>query len=68
MPGFKISDFFLDGFRGKGNKIKKVIQATNPMKINFRGKEMVFSRYNYFKKIKRNHLEQFQTQQDKQVE
>jgi hypothetical protein len=42
--------------------------ATNPMRISFRGKELVFARYNYFKKIKKNHLAKFEAQQDKQRE
>lgn len=67
MPCFKMSDYFLDAFRGKTNRIKKVTLATNPMKLSFRGKEIVICRYNYFKKIKRNHLEPLQVQQDKQA-
>lgn len=38
------------------------------MRLSFRGKEIVFSRYNYFKKIKKNHLERLQAQQEKQLE
>ena len=38
------------------------------MRMSFRGKEIVFSRYNYFKKMKRNHLAKFQSQQEKQVQ
>lgn len=61
MPGFKMSDYLIEGFKGKGpQRIKKIMLATNPMRISFRGKELVFCRYNYFKKIKRNHLEKFQ--------
>merc|ERR1711935_198175 len=56
LPSFKLSDFFLQGFKGNGpNRIKKITLATNPMKISFRGKQIVFSRYNYFKKIKKQH-------------
>lgn len=68
LPSFKLSDFFVDAFRGKTQRIKKVIAASNPMRISFRGKEMVFCRYNYFRKIKKNHLEKLQLQQEKQEE
>ena len=68
MPGFKMSDYLIEGFKGKGpQRIKKIMLATNPMRMSFRGKEMVFCRYNYFKKIKKNHLEKFQKQQEKQM-
>ena len=67
FPNFKLSDFLVNGMKGIGpQRIKKVMLATNPMRISFRGKEIVFCRYNYFKKLKRNHLEKFQTQQEKQ--
>jgi hypothetical protein len=69
MPSFKLSEHLIEGFKGKGpNRIKKIMLASNPMRMSFRGKEMVFCRYNYFKKIKRNHLEKFQLCQDKQRE
>lgn len=68
LPSFKLSDFFIDAFRGKTQRIKKVVAASNPMKISFRGKEMVFCRYNYFRKIKKNHIEKLQLQQEKQEE
>ena len=35
------------------------------MRMSFRGKQLVFSRYNYFKKIKKQHLEKFAIQQEK---
>lgn len=58
MPTFKLSDFFLQGFKGNGpSRIKNVMLASNPMRMSYRGKQIVFSRYNYFKKIKKNHLE-----------
>jgi hypothetical protein len=58
FPNFKLSDYLIEGFKGKGiNRIKKIMLASNPMRISFKGKEMVFCRYNYFKKLKRNHLE-----------
>jgi len=65
MPGFQLSDYFAVGFKGKQNKIKKVTLASNPMRISFRGKQMVFCRFNYFKKIKRNHLEKVQRLQER---
>ena len=69
MPSFKLSDYFLQGFKGTGaNRVKKTMLATNPMRISFRGKELVFARYNYFKKIKKNHLAKFEAQQEKQRE
>jgi len=58
MPGFKMSEYLMEGFKGKGSqKIKNITMATNPMRLSFRGKQIVFSRYDYFKKIKRNHIE-----------
>ena len=63
LPTFKLSDFFLQGFKGNGpSRIKKIMLATNPMRMSFRGKQIVFSRYNYFKKIKKQHLEKFALQ------
>ena len=63
FPSFKLSELFMQGFKGSGpNKIKNVMLGTNPMKISFRGKEVVFARYNYFKKIKKNHLAKFEFQ------
>lgn len=61
MPTFKISEYMVQGFKGNGpGRIKNVLLSTNPMRMSFRGKQLVFCRYNYFKKIKRNHLEKFQ--------
>lgn len=58
MPNFKLSEYLITGMKGNGpQRIKKIMLATNPMKISFRGKEIVFSRYNYFKKLKRNNIE-----------
>jgi len=34
------------------DKLKNVKLAPNPCKINFLGKEIIVSRYNYLKKIK----------------
>jgi hypothetical protein len=39
MPGFKMSEYLLEGFRGKGGqRIKKIMMASNPMKLSFKGK------------------------------
>ena len=69
MPNLKFSEHLLENFKGHGpSRIKKVTVATNPMRMSYRGKEMVFCRYNYFKKIKRNHIERFEAQQETQRE
>ena len=57
MPCFKMSDFFIQGFKGNGPlRVKNITLATNPMRISYHGKEIVISRYNFFKKLKKNHL------------
>jgi hypothetical protein len=57
MPSFKLSDCLFSGMKGNGpGRIKKVIQGTNPMRMSFKGKEIVFCRYDYLKKLKKNHL------------
>ena len=67
LPNFHLSEYLIAGMKGNGpQRIKKILLATNPMRMSFRGKEIVFCRYNYFKKIKRNHLAKFQEQQEKQ--
>lgn len=55
MPSFKLADFLVSGIKGP-KKIQNVILGTNPMRISFRGKEIVICRYDYFKKIKKNHI------------
>ena len=58
MPSFKLSDYLVSSLKANGpNRLKKVMLATNPMRLSFRGKEFVFSRYDYFKKLKKNHIE-----------
>lgn len=58
MPSFKLSEYLFSGIKGNGpNRLKKVMLATNPMRMSFRGKEIVFCRYDYFKKLKKNHIE-----------
>jgi hypothetical protein len=58
MPSFKLSEHFASGLKGNGpNRLKKVMLATNPMRMSFRGKEMVFCRFDYFKKLRKNHID-----------
>ena len=67
MPSFKLSDHFISGLKGNGpNRLKKVMLATNPMRLSFKGKEMVFARYDYFEKLRRNHIDPLNKQQEKQ--
>jgi thiamine pyrophosphokinase len=62
MPCLPLSDFLFSGARGTGlNKIlKNVTLASNPFRISYYGKEIVITRYNYFKKLKKNHLAKIQ--------
>ena len=61
MPCSKLSEFLITAFKGTGpQKIKNITLATNPMRISYYGKEIVISKYNYFKKLKRNHLTKIQ--------
>jgi hypothetical protein len=68
MPCLPISDFFFTGPRGGSRILRNVTLATNPLRISFYGKEVVISRYNYFKKLKKNHLSKIQIQQEKILE
>jgi hypothetical protein len=67
IPCLPLSDYFLSGARGTSvNKIlKNVTLASNPLRISYYGKEIVITRYNYFKKLKKNHLAKIQVQQEK---
>jgi hypothetical protein len=60
MPCFPLADYFISGPRSvTGNNqriIKNITLASNPLRLSFYGKEIVISRYNYFKKLKKNHL------------
>jgi hypothetical protein len=57
MPSFKLSESLISGMKGNGPaRIKKLILGTNPMRLSFRGKEVVFCRYDYLKKLKKNHI------------
>ncbi len=63
MPCMPLSDFFFTGTRGATgtNKIlRNVTLASNPVRISFYGKEIVISRFNYFKKLKKNHIAKIQ--------
>jgi hypothetical protein len=61
-----LSDFFIQTFKGNGpQRIKNITLGSNPMRISYYGKEIVISRYNYFKKLKRNHLAKIQLVQDR---
>ena len=49
MPQNKMAEFFFTSFKGKGQeRIKNVHLASNPCRLNYKGKELVFSRYNFF--------------------
>lgn len=57
MPCFKLAEYFLTNFKGNGpQRIKYLTLATNPFRISYYGKEIVISKYNFFKKLKKNHL------------
>lgn len=40
--------------------------ASNPVRLSYYGKEIVISRYNYFRKLKKNHLVKVQRAQERQ--
>jgi hypothetical protein len=67
MPCLPLAEYLFSGARGTGvNKIlKNVTLASNPLRISYYGKEVVIGRYNYYKKLKKNHLEKIQVQQEK---
>jgi hypothetical protein len=58
MPCLPLSEYLFSGARGTGiNKIlKNVTLASNPLRLSYYGKEIVISRFNYYKKLKKNHL------------
>lgn len=64
LPCVPLSDFFVTGPRStnaNGQKlIKNVTLASNPFRISFYGKEIVIARYNFYKKLKKNHLAKVQ--------
>jgi hypothetical protein len=62
MPCMPLSEYFLSTFKGNGpSRIKNITIGSNPLRISYYGKEIVISRYNYFKKLKRNHLPKIQS-------
>lgn len=67
MPCLPLSDFFFTGSRGTAASrvLKNVTLASNPFRMSYYGKEIVISRYNYFKKLKKNHLDKIQSHQEK---
>lgn len=43
--------------KGTGpSRLKQVTLATNPFRLSYYGKEIVFARYSFLKKLKRNQL------------
>ena len=52
MPLSPLWDYFTSSFSG----IKHITFACNPWRISFYGKQIVVSRYNYLKKIKKNSI------------
>jgi hypothetical protein len=58
MPCLPLAEFLFAGNRGTNNQkiLKNVTLACNPLRISYYGKEIVISRYNYFKRIKKNHI------------
>jgi DNA polymerase alpha/epsilon subunit B len=57
MPNTKLSESLISSMKGTGPmRIKNLRLATNPCRISFMGKEVVLSRYNFFRKLKTNHL------------
>ena len=68
MPTIQLSEQMIKSMKGRApDHIKKIELASNPLRISFRGKEIIFCRYNYFKKLKMNSLKQFasfQTQKE----
>lgn len=68
LPGMQLSETLFAGFKGNGpleNRIQNVRLATNPCRISFFGKQIVISRFDYFKKLKENHLSKVQQVQEK---
>lgn len=73
MPCLPLADFFFSGAKSgnlnaNSRVLKNVTLATNPFRISFYGKEIVVARYNYFKKLKKNHLTKIQLIQEKLIE
>ena len=69
MPCLPMAEYFVTGPRStQGNNqriIKNITLATNPLRISYYGKEIIISRYNYFKRMKKNHLAKVQVAQER---
>ena len=70
LPQDTLADMFVDAFRGANlnalqSKIKKVTLGTNPMRISFHGKQIVFCRYDFMTKLKQNHHPKINFAQEK---
>ena len=67
FPMVKLSENLIQLMKGNGpGRIKNLHLCTNPCRLSFRGKEMVFSRFNYFRKLHQLNIEQLAKQQLKQ--
>jgi hypothetical protein len=68
MPCLPLADYFFTSSKN-GSSAQRVLRnvtlATNPLRISFYGKEIVISRFNYFKKLKKNSLVKIQAHQEK---
>lgn len=61
-----LGEHLLSSFIGSHQgKIQKVTLGTNPLRLNFNGKEIVISRYNLFQKLKQNHHPRINFAQEK---
>lgn len=66
LPCLPLADYFLSGPRSLAGAnahqriLRNVTLASNPFRLSYFGKEFVFARYNYFKKLKKNHLAKVQ--------
>jgi DNA polymerase alpha/epsilon subunit B len=58
MPCLPLSDYLFSGARGTATSkvLKNFNLASNPLRISYYGKEIVISRFNFYKKMKKNHL------------
>ena len=51
-PGMKIAEYFLQAFKGTGpSRIRNAQLCTNPSRIVYYGKEIVISKFDYYKKL-----------------
>jgi len=57
MPMPALAESLFKDFVGKRpDVIKHTAFGTNPCRLNYKGKEILLSRYNYFEALKKNHL------------